>query len=118
MDPQQMLSSVQDALAARRTFSEPITTDGVTVIPVSVVTGGGGGGGARAEQGGGAGFRVKARPAGVFAIHKGWVSWHPALDLNRVILGGQIVAVIAIVALRPLLNRWLEGRSSTDLARH
>jgi uncharacterized spore protein YtfJ len=118
VDPQQMLTGVQEALSARRTFGDPITADGVTVIPVSVVTGGGGGGGSRADQGGGGGFRVTARPAGLFAIHNGSVSWHPALDLNRVIFGGQVVAVVAILTMRPLIQRWFESRNSSGLTHH
>ena len=47
----------------------------------------------------------------VFAIHDdGRVRWHPAIDVNRVILGGQLVAATALVMLGPLLGRWLVRR--------
>ena len=36
------------------------------------------------------GFGVSGRPVGAYVIKDGKVSWEPALDLNRIILGGQI----------------------------
>ena len=79
--------------AWQRVFGEPIERDGVTIIPVARVAGGGGGG-----ERGGYGFR--AAPIGVYAIKEGRVAWHPALDLNRVILGGQLVAVAIALVVR------------------
>ena len=115
MDSQQILESVQDAIAARRVFGDAIKADGVTVVPVSVIRGGGGAG--RRTENGSVGFGVHARPAGVYVIRDGDASWRPAIDINRVILGGQIVAITAILALRPLLVRWLARQhSSTELA--
>ena len=109
MDAQQVLTSAQDAMSVRRVFGDPIQVDGTTIIPVAVV-GGGGGGGARAQEGG-VGFGLRARPAGVFAVRDGSVSWRPALNLNLVILGGQIVALTAVVAARQVLLAWLRGRA-------
>ena len=42
--------------------------------------------------GGGGGFGVRARPVGAYVIRGEQVDWEPAFDLNRVILGGQVVA--------------------------
>jgi len=53
---------------------------------------------------------VRAKPAGVFVIKDGDAAWRPALDVNRVILGGQLVAITAILTLRPILLRWLASR--------
>ena len=105
MNPQEILSGAQDAMQVRRVFGEPIHADGITIVPAAIVGGGGGGGGRAADEGG-AGFGLGARPAGVFVIKNGDVSWRPALNLNRVIAGGQLVAVTAILALRPLLAQW------------
>jgi hypothetical protein len=33
------------------------------------------------------------------------VSWQPAIDVMRVILGGQILALVAILSLRRILMR-------------
>jgi uncharacterized spore protein YtfJ len=107
IDVQNLMSGVQNTLAVGRVFGEPIERDGVTVIPVAIVGGasGGGGGGNDDENGSGAGFGVRARPAGVYVIRSGHVEWQPALDLNRVIIGGQAVAVIGLLTLRGYLKR-------------
>jgi hypothetical protein len=109
MDPQQVLQSAQDAMTARRVFGDPIQADGATIVPVAVV-GGGGGGGVRGEQGG-VGYGMGARPAGVYVIRNGRVSWRPAVNVNLIVAGGQLVAVAALFALRPVLTRWLQNRN-------
>ncbi len=38
-------------------------------------------------------------------IREGSVRWEPALDLNRIILGGQVVAIVMFLALRVLFKR-------------
>jgi uncharacterized spore protein YtfJ len=112
MDPQLVLTGAQDALTARRVFGDPIQADGVTLVPAAIVSGGGGGG-ARGAADGGVGFGLKARPAGMFVVRNGDVSWRPAVDVNRVVLGGQLVAITALLVLRPVLVRWL-GRIADE----
>lgn len=111
MDPQLVLSGAQDALSVRRVFGDPIRTDGVVLIPVAKVSGGGGGG-ARTGEEGGVGYGMSARPAGVYVVRDQDARWRPALDLNRVILGGQIVAMTAILTLGPILRRWAAARAA------
>src|SRR5690349_5861674 len=95
MDPQQILSGAQDAMSVRRVFGDPIPAGDVTLVPVAAIAGGGGGGAKRAEEGG-VGFGLSAKPVGVFAIRNGDVRWRPAVNVNRVILGGQLVGLAAI----------------------
>ena len=60
------------------------------------------------DQGGegiGGGYGFTARPVGAFVIRGDQVEWRPALDVGRVILGGQLVAAIALLVLRSLLRR-------------
>jgi hypothetical protein len=99
MNVEHILTGAQDALQARRVFG---------------VVGGGGGGGAKpGDEGSGVGFGVSARPAGVFVVRDGDARWRPAVDVNRVVLGGQVVAIAAILTLGPTLLRWLtRGRSA------
>jgi uncharacterized spore protein YtfJ len=111
MDPQQILSAAQDAMSARRVFGDPIQAGEVTLLPVAVV-GGGGGGGSKSADEGGAGFGVSARPAGVFAIRNGDVRWHPAINVNRAILGGQLVGIVAIAVVGSLLRLLISQRRS------
>ena len=107
------LNAVKDTMTVSRVFGEAYQADGVTVIPVAIVRGGGGGGGgegnAPGEQGtgsgGGVGFAVNARPVGVYVVKDGTVSWQPAVDVMRIILGGQILGFFALLTLRRLFSK-------------
>ena len=90
-------------------FGEPIHEGDVLLVPVARVRGGAGGGSGTSPQnegegsGGGGGFT--ADPAGVYVVKDGQVSWRPAVDVNRVVMGGQIVAIVMAMVLRSLLRR-------------
>ena len=106
-----LLDRFRDGMTARSVFAEPITQDGLTVVPVARVSGGGGGGGgtgpagAGAEGSGtGAGFGLSSRPVGAFIIKDGTVRWRPAVDINRIVLGGQIVAIVALLTIRAIVK--------------
>ena len=105
------LREMVDGATARRVFGEPINQDGSIVLPVAKVSGGAGGGtgtGSEADgrEGGGTGGGVglSATPLGVFVIRDGRASWRPAIDVNRIVLGGQLVAVAALLVLRALVK--------------
>src|SRR5262245_24467001 len=114
MDPREIVTGAQDALTVRRVFGEPITVDGLTIIPAARVAGGGGGG-EKGSQERGAGFGITARPAGVFVVRNGDARWRPAIDVNRVIMGGQAIAIAAILVLGPIVGRWMLGRTLKTL---
>jgi uncharacterized spore protein YtfJ len=109
MDIEQLLSKAGDSVTVKRVFGEPIERDGVLVIPVARLRGGGGGGGGTGPDdqgsGSGAGVGFTAAPAGVFVVKGGEVSWRPAVDVNRIVLGGQAVAVVLFLVLRSVLRR-------------
>ena len=105
MSVESVLGNLEDSMSAKRVFSEPIEKDGATIILAAKIGGGGGGGEGKTDQGAGLGFGLGAKPAGAFIIQKGRVRWRPALDLNRVIMGGQIVAFSAFLFLRALAQR-------------
>jgi len=101
------LDAVRDVLTVKRVFGEAYEAHGLTVIPVAAVRGAGGGGGGEDNQqqvGAGAGFGVDARPVGVFVVDGQTVRWEPAVDITRIVLGGQLVAVVALLVLRRLLG--------------
>ncbi len=109
-----MLQKVAESATVRTVFGEPLVQEGVTVIPAArVIGGGGGGGGGRGpeERGGegrgtGGGLRLSARPVGAFVIRRNRVRWRPAVDVNRAILGGQVVAVVAMLMMgRSMMRR-------------
>src|SRR5215469_7210896 len=111
--PQEAVRHALDSARVAHVFGDPITQDGVTIIPVARIEGRGGGGGGtgptqdgQTKRGRGGGFGLSTKPAGVFVLRSGKVSWRPALDVNKVVMGGQIVAVIAVLAARSVLRSW------------
>src|SRR5262245_50739392 len=102
------LGAVKDTMTVTRVFGESYQVDGVTMVPVATVRGGGGGGGGEGSApggegtgtGAGLGFGVIVRPLGVYIVKGGEVSWQPAIDALRVIVGGQLLAIAEILALR------------------
>jgi uncharacterized spore protein YtfJ len=108
MEVQDVIAQARDALTVKRVFGEPYEKDGVTIIPAARVQGGAGGGGAEDVQGqsrgSGSGFGMTARPVGAFIIRGGELSWRPAVDVNRILLGAQVVAIVALLTARTILK--------------
>jgi len=108
MDVQDVIAQAKDTLTVKRVFGEPYEKDGVTVIPAARVQGGAGGGSSEDPdsqgRGSGSGFGVTARPVGAFIIRDGDLSWRPAVDVNRIILGGQLVVVVALLTVRAIVK--------------
>ncbi|MBS2026701.1 MAG: sporulation protein [Deltaproteobacteria bacterium] len=101
----EVLGRAADSFTARRVFSEPVQQDGSTVVFAAKVRGGAGGGERMGAEGQlGSGFGFEGRPAGAFAIKQGQVRWYPAIDVNRIILGGQVVALGALLLVRALVR--------------
>lgn len=108
MQVDEVLAQARDTMTVKRVFGDPIERNGLTVIPVANVMGGGGAGtGASADQGegGGVGYGIRATPAGVYVIRGDTLKWEPAVDMGRVILVGQLVAIVALLVLRSILKR-------------
>lgn len=100
-----VVNEAREAMRANQVFGEPYEKNGITVIPAAAISGGAGGGGDQQErQAGGVGFGVSSRPVGAFVIKGGEVRWQPAMDMTRVILMGQIVAIVALVSLRSIVK--------------
>jgi uncharacterized spore protein YtfJ len=124
-DPSAIVSTAADLLTVRRVFGEAYEREGVRVIPVAKVLGGNGMGyggegygsegaddhadgqdvGHRGGEGGGGGWGVRVRPVGVYVLDDRGVHWRPALDLNRVILGGQLVGMVTVLSVAWALRR-------------
>jgi uncharacterized spore protein YtfJ len=103
MNVDEMLTGVRDALRAQVVYGEPIERGGVLVVPAAKVRGGGGGGGDNANNGGG-GFGLSAKPAGAWIIRGEKVSWEPAIDVNRIVLGGQVMIIIGLLVARSIFR--------------
>lgn len=103
MNALEAVSQAKDVINVRRVYGEPYQEDGLTIIPAASVMGGGGGGG-DTEGNGGAGFGVRAQPAGAWVIKDGDATWQPAFDLNRAVLVGQLIAVVALLVTRSIVK--------------
>lgn len=111
-----VLADVRDVVShadASKAFGTPVVQDGTIVLPVAKVGGGGGGGGGSspagqgstaAGTGTGAGFGLSAKALGVYVVRNGEVKWIPAVDVNRIVLGGQVVVVAALLLARAVIK--------------
>jgi uncharacterized spore protein YtfJ len=107
MDVKETIAAAQDSLTVRRVYGEPFERNGVVVIPAAAVRGAGGAGSGEQEgqSGGGSGFGLEARPVGAYVIRGDEVSWQPAFDLTRTILGCQLLGLAAIWLTHRRLRR-------------
>jgi uncharacterized spore protein YtfJ len=113
MDAQEILAQAKDTMTVKRVFGEPYEKNGLTLVPVAAVAGGAGAGGgeAAAGNGTGGGFGVRERPVGVYVIRENQVSWLPAVDVTRLALGGQIVAIVALLVIRSIMGARRRARA-------
>jgi uncharacterized spore protein YtfJ len=104
VEVKETIASADRALTIKRAFGEPYQQDGITLIPVARITGGAGGGGGDAPEGKGegSGFGVSVSPVGVYRVEGHAVSWHPSIDVNRVINGAVVLAVIWLLTARSI----------------
>jgi uncharacterized spore protein YtfJ len=114
MEVQEVIAQARDAITVKRVFGEPYVKNGVTVIPAARVQGGAGGGGGEGPEGqgkgSGTGFGLSARPVGAFLIRGDEVSWRPAVDITRIVLGGQVVAIVALLTVRAIVKARAKAR--------
>ncbi len=104
----QLLSSSRDAVTVRRVFGEPYEKNGVAFIPAASVRGGGGAGEGEATDtspgGAGGGFGMTARPVGAYRIEGDEVVWVPSVDVTRIAVIGEFVALVALLVIRSVLT--------------
>jgi uncharacterized spore protein YtfJ len=108
MEIQDVMAQARDALTVKRVFGEPYEKDGLTVIPAARVRGGAGGGVGESPEGqgrgSGGGFGMSASPVGAFLIQGDEMTWRPAIDVNRIVLGAQFVAAVALLTIRAIVK--------------
>jgi uncharacterized spore protein YtfJ len=106
-----ILDQVKDLMSQTVVYGQPYEKNGVTVIPASRVWAGGGGGQASAnEEGAGGGVGIQARPAGAFVIKGEQATWVPATDAHRIILVGQLLAIVAVLSWRSVAKARMRER--------
>jgi uncharacterized spore protein YtfJ len=112
----ELISGALDVMNVKRVYGEPYEKDGLTVIPAAIVGGVGGsakGDGGKGDKNGAGqerGFGLMARPSGAWIIADGKVTWKPATDVNRIVLGGQIIAFTAIFMIGRILLAHAKNR--------
>lgn len=108
IDVKETIAKADEVLTVKRVFGEPYVRDGVTVIPAAKIQGGAGGGTGEGPEGQGSGtgtgFGLNAKPLGVYVLKDGDAVWRPAVDVNRLILGMQVVAVTALLLVRAVVK--------------
>jgi len=117
MSIEDVVSGAEGALNTKSVYGEIYEKNGTAILPVAKIMGGAGGGEGEDEghpenSGSGSGFGIRAKPTGVYAIRDDSVVWKPALDWNRIILGGQIVGIVALFALRSIVKIRAKTRSA------
>lgn len=115
MKVQEMVDQARESLGSRRVFGEPYEKNGITIIPAARIMGGAGGGDAGdkatevdgaegvkagAGMGTGMGYGMVGSPAGAFVIKGNDVTWMPAIDVNRMMFGFQIVMIVFFLVVR------------------
>jgi uncharacterized spore protein YtfJ len=104
-----LLAETKDLVTVKKVFGEPYQSNGVTLIPAAAVIGGMGGGEGDGDDstpaGRGGGLGIAARPVGAYRIKGDDVAWIPAVDLTRVIVTSQIVAIVALLVIRSIMKR-------------
>jgi uncharacterized spore protein YtfJ len=113
MNTAEVLEKAREVATVRAAIGEPIHQDGLVIVPAAKIRGGIGGGEGHEsadKHGRGGGFGVTSTPVGAFVIRDGSVSWRPAIDVNKIIMGGQIVAIVALLTVRAIVKARLRGR--------
>jgi uncharacterized spore protein YtfJ len=123
---EEIVDHASESIGAKRVFGEPYEKNGVTVIPAARVMGGVGGGegtapGVAGETtdlpregtpgGFGAGYGMSGRPAGAFVIRGEEVKWLPAIDVNRLMFGFQVVMIVFFLMMRSIMKARAAARA-------
>jgi uncharacterized spore protein YtfJ len=117
----ELLEQAGDSIGAKRVFGMPYEKNGITIIPAARIMGGLGAGegqapgteGEAAQTGSGGGFGLAGGPAGAYVIKGESVSWLPAIDVNRLMFGFQLVAIVFFLVMRSIAK----ARASAEIAR-
>ena len=112
MNASELLERVASLVNTDRVFAPAEKTGTKTIIPAMSVRVAGARAGHRHEtdDGEGGAYAITARPMGALVISGDTVRWKTPFDLNKVILGGQLVGIAYFV------SAWLIERSTAKAA--
>jgi uncharacterized spore protein YtfJ len=99
MNMPEVLDELRSSIEAKRVYADPVREDGITIVPAATVRGGGGGG-TDEEGSSGGGFGIAGNPTGAWVLKEGEVHWKPAIDATKVLLLGELTAMVGLAAWR------------------
>ena len=94
MNVVELMQKAKDSVDIHQVFGEPYQVGHLTIIPVARMGGGGGAGGPKEGRGKGYGFGIQAM--GTYVVNGDSVKWVPAVNVNTIVTGAFVVAVVAI----------------------
>ncbi len=117
-----VFNGVRDSFTVGRVFGEPISKDGVMIVPASRIAGGGGGGGGSDGRhdrsavdsgpdvagGLGMGFGGTSKPAGAFVFKDGDVRWVPIVNRDLLAVLRAAILALALLTARSIVRRVFE----------
>jgi uncharacterized spore protein YtfJ len=115
MNVTEVFEEARATMGSKGVFGAPYEKNGITVIPAARIMGGAGGGegvvphaadgqepASEVPTGSGGGFGMSGQPTGAFVIKGDEVRWLPAVDVNRMMFGFQVVMVVFFLAMRSI----------------
>lgn len=110
MELQAVLGALVNQAGVKTVYSEPITSDGRTIVPVAKVRCGFGGGGGKngkgkegEGEGGGGGFT--ARPVGFVEVDESGARFVPIIDPQTIAIGVGIGLGVGLALFRLIFGR-------------
>jgi len=91
--------------SSRAVFGATVVQDGTAMVPVARITCATSGGEHELSR------LWTARPLGALVVSGGKARWLPAVDVNKVVLGGQLVAIATMI------TAWIAMRARTGSSR-
>jgi uncharacterized spore protein YtfJ len=119
-----VFDGVRDSFTVSRVFGEPISKDGVMIVPATrIAAGGGGGGGSDGSHdrsavdsgpdvagGLGMGFGGVSKPAGAFVFKDGDVRWVPIVNRDLLAVLRAAILALSLLTARSIVRRVCECR--------
>lgn len=113
-----VFDGVRDSFTVSRVFGEPISKDGVMIVPATRIAGGGGGGGGSDGRhdrstvdsgpdvagGLGMGFGGVSKPAGAFVFKDGDVRWVPIVNRDLVAVLRASFSALSLLTARSIVR--------------
>jgi hypothetical protein len=103
--PADVMATLTNRLGKHQVFGPPVQHGSTTLVPVAYVRASTARSKGRADHAD-SGTKLVARPAGAWVIvDDDRVSWRPAVDVNRIVRGGQLALAAVLIAVAVAFRR-------------